>query len=216
MKGEGLHLLHLSDIHLWYSTRVLDYLKKVIMRTTPDLLVLTGDYYDLPRGAQNFRAFLTDISAQQKVIFIRGNHDTLYGKRVTNLLSGISNCTDVDEAVYRFVCNDRHFFFTSWKNKHHLPSDGQGVNIVLIHNPEQIRKSELENIDLILAGHLHGGQFRFFKMKDNSHFPGNLLYRYCTDRTEIGKTTLIVNRGIGDTFPIRFNCPKELVHITLQ
>lgn len=44
--------------------------------------------------------------------------------------------------------------------------------------------------DLVLAGHLHGGQ----------------LVRF-----ELGPTTLIVSRGAGDSLPLRWRCPREVV-----
>ncbi len=52
---ENLSIIHISDIHLWYSTIVLKKLENLIAVNNPDLIVLTGDYYDLPKGAYNFR-----------------------------------------------------------------------------------------------------------------------------------------------------------------
>lgn len=213
---EGLSLLHISDIHLWYSTKVLEELITLITKHAPDIIILTGDYYDLPRGAHNFRKFLLEVSQKHLVVFIRGNHDTIYGDKIAGLVLGIPNCICVEDSVFRYESKRGHFFnITSWKNKCNLPEQPNEVNIVLIHNPEKIKEKELSNIDLMLAGHLHGGQFIFFKLKDNSHFPGSLLYKHCTDRKKIGNTTLIISRGLGDTFPFRLNCPKEIVQVTI-
>lgn len=213
---EDISLLHISDIHLWYSTSILKALITIITTHAPEIIILTGDYFDIPRGAHNFRKFLLEVSQDHRVVFIRGNHDTIYGDKISNLMTGIPNCTCVEDAVFRHQSGKGHFYnITSWKNKHSLPEQENEVNIVLVHNPEKIRENELSNIDLIFAGHLHGGQFIFFKAKDRSHFPANLLYKHCTDRKQLGNTTLIVSRGLGDTFPLRFNCPKEVVQITI-
>lgn len=213
---KAITLLHISDIHLWYSTSVLQTLEKIIEKDPPDLIVMTGDYYDIPAGAHKFRKFLLTISSRISVAFILGNHDHLYGRKVAQLLSNIPNCFLVDNSVFVFKSKHGHTYnITSWKNRTELPSNENERNIVLMHNPEKIRTDKLSNIHLIFAGHLHGGQFIFFKTKNQSHFPGNLVYRYCTDRKLIGNTTLIVSKGLGDTLPLRWNCNKEVVKIKI-
>lgn len=216
-EGDGLSVLHLSDIHLWYNTGILTALEQLIEKHKPDILLLTGDYYDLPKGAHNFRSFLQRIACKYLVVFIRGNHDRLYGSRVADRLLGIPNCICVEDAVHTYQSRQgRVCHITSWKNRAQLPNNNQEANIVLIHNPERIKEGELANIDLILAGHLHGGQFVFFKTATNAHFPGSMLYKHCTDRKQLGNTTLIISRGLGDTFPFRLNCPREIVRITIN
>lgn len=59
---ENLSIIHISDIHLWYSTSILKRIESIITTINPNLIILTGDYYDLPKGAYNFREFLCKIS----------------------------------------------------------------------------------------------------------------------------------------------------------
>lgn len=213
---ENLSLLHISDIHLWYSKRILNKLHAIIDAQSPDLLVFTGDYYDIPGGARHFREFLLAITPPHTAVFIHGNHDRIYGSKITGLLSGIPGCICVDDAIYRYRSSKGHDYnLTSWQNRSLLPQNASEKNIVLIHNPERIRINGLSNIQLLLAGHLHGGQFIFFT-KNNMHFPGSLLYRYCTDRKQVGDTVVIVSKGLGDTLPFRWNCPKEVVRINIR
>ena len=214
---ENLSIIHISDIHLWYSTSILKKLETIIKINNPDLIALTGDYYDLPRGAYNFREFLCKVSQKYPVIFIRGNHDNIYGTKVSNLLLEVPNCFCVEKSIYKYESRQGHQYnITSWENRHNLPNNNNEKNIVLIHNPERIKDKELLNIQLILAGHLHGGQFVFRKTKNNSNFPGCILYKHCTDRKQIMNTTLIVSKGLSDAFPFRLNCPKEIVRITIE
>ena len=209
--------MHITDIHLWYSVRILETLEESIIRINPDLIILTGDYYDLPKGAHNFREFLSKVSLRHTLIFIRGNHDKMYGTGVSDLLLNIPNCFCVETSLYKHKSKQGCCYnITSWKNRNNLPNNSSEKNIVLIHNPEKIKENELSKIHLILAGHLHGVQFIFFKTKNSSHFPGNILYKYCLDRKQIMNTTLIVSKGLGDTFPFRLNCPKEIVLITIR
>lgn len=213
---ENLSIFHISDIHLRYATVKLEKIESIIVLNKPDLIILTGDYYDLPKGAYNFRAFLCEISKTNTVIFIKGNHDTIYGTKISNLLLDIPNCFSVENELYKYESKQGYFYnITSWCNRHNLPKNKTAKNIVLIHNPEKINTKELSNIQLMLAGHLHGGQFIFFKTKNGSNFPGCILYKHCADRKQIINTTLIVSKGLGDTFPFRINCPKEIVNITI-
>lgn len=214
---ENLSMLLISDIHLWYSKSILDDIEKVIEKNNPDLILMTGDYFDLPRGANIFREFLSKIAKVYKIAFIRGNHDLLYGDRISNLLLGIPNCFNVENAIFKYKSKQGYRYnITAWNNRFSLANLEDEKNIVLIHNPEKIVTNDLENINIILAGHLHGGQFIFFKTKDNSNFPGCLLYKHCTDRKQIGNTTLVVSKGLGDTLPFRLNCPKEVVIIKIN
>lgn len=155
--NENLSIIHISDIHLWFSKSILDKIKSIIISNNPDLIILTGDYYDTPKGAYNFREFLSEISQTHTVVFILGNHDTIYETKISNLLLGISNCFSVENEVYKYQSKQGYFYnITSWKNKNNLPICLNEKNIVLIHNPEKIDNKELSNINLILAGHLHG------------------------------------------------------------
>lgn len=215
--NENLSIFHISDIHLWYSTGILKKIKAAINSNNPDLIILTGDYYDTPKGATNFREFLFTISKTYTVVLIKGNHDTIYGTKISNLLLDIPNCFSVENDLFKYRSRQGNIYnITSWRNKQNLPNNKTEKNIVLIHNPEKINIKELTNIHIILAGHLHGGQFIFFKTKNNSNFPGCLLYKHCADRKQIFNTTLIVSKGLGDTFPFRLNCPKEIIKITIE
>jgi predicted MPP superfamily phosphohydrolase len=213
---EALIVLHFSDIHTWFSAELLEKLKAIIFENDPELLLFTGDYFDIPKGAHLFRDFLCEVSPAYPIAFIRGNHDFLYGPRIADLLLGIPNCNCVESDVYSFTSRKGFpYKITSWNNRRRLKNHTAEKNIVLIHNPEKLKENEMEGIDLILAGHLHGGQFILFKTATNAHFPGSLFYRYCTDRKQLKDTTVIISKGLGDTFPFRLNCPKEIVKIRI-
>ena len=160
-----------------------------------------------------FYKFLKKVSLKFTILFIKGNHDKIYGKRIRFLIENISNCYCLDNCYFTFKTKKEQYNFSSWKNKNKIKELQKGKNIVLIHNPEKIIKTELNGIALLLAGHLHGGQFIFFKTKNHYNFPACLYYKYCIDRVTIKNTVLIVSKGLGDTFPFRVNCSKEVVNI---
>ncbi|PEB52655.1 metallophosphoesterase [Bacillus pseudomycoides] len=84
----------------------------------------------------------------------------------------------------------------------------QGFRILISHNPEIVNKmSGQEQISLVLSGHTHGGQIRFFPFK--RYLKGG-VYKH-------SNMVLFVSNGYGTTFiPLRFRAPAQTHLITLQ
>jgi predicted MPP superfamily phosphohydrolase len=216
---EDLKIFHISDIHLKWNIKKLKLIHQLILRHRPELILFTGDYFDTPTGLRKFIHFIRKISAQFKCVFISGNHEHWFWakKRFANSLKKIPNTTDLDSVDFNYTSQKGfHYLITSrFQRTDSSPARGKKT-ILLIHNPENIVESSIKGIDLILAGHLHGGQFIFKRLSNHSYFPGNLIYKYCIDKTKIGNTTLIVSKGAGDTFPFRYKCPKEIIMIEIE
>ncbi|RYY56396.1 MAG: hypothetical protein EOO09_06810 [Chitinophagaceae bacterium] len=209
-------ILQISDVHIWFSNAIPDALEKIIENTKPDLIALTGDYYDTPRGATIFSRFMQKTGSRYPVVFIGGNHDIWWGNRVFRRVTEVSNCTYVDRDFFSMQTQGgRRINVGTVTHRELFDRHRDDINILLVHNPEELRPADTGHVDLILAGHLHGGQIVFYK-KDKTYYPGALLFRHCSDRKQINDSTLIVSRGAGDTFPIRINCPKEVVLVTME
>ena len=88
-----------------------------------------------------------------------------------------------------------------------------GFRILLSHHPEYYPAYlKVLNIDLIISGHAHGGQWRLFGLPVFA--PGqNFFPRYAQGITD-GR--LIVSRGLANNAPVpRFGNPRELIFIRL-
>lgn len=218
--GEVLKLLHVSDLHVKWSARRLEMVEEAAASERPDVVVMTGDYSDTPRGAALCAEFLDRISAVRPVCWISGNHDRWFGDEQANRLRAVTQARCVDDAAWEFTsAAGQHCRFLSWKQHLAARADTRGPEerrIVLVHDPEEMDACLFAGCDLVLAGHLHGGQFIFWRSSAGSFFPGNLLYRWCCDRREVGGTTVIVSKGLGDTVPVRFRCPHELVVVEIH
>lgn len=94
----------------------------------------------------------------------------------------------------------------------------ENFKLLLAHNPDTITLDEeqsLEQYDLILCGHTHGGQICLpnkkalvSRTKQKTHIKGLSYY---------GNTPVYVSRGIGrGGLPIRLNCPAEIVLIQVK
>lgn len=98
------------------------------------------------------------------------------------------------------------------------PSYGGVVRLLLYHLPDLMPQAVAAGVDLYLAGHTHGGQWRvpgFGAILTSSRF----WKRYEAGAYREGNTQLYVSRGIGlegfGTPRARFFCPPEVVSITL-
>ncbi len=92
--------------------------------------------------------------------------------------------------------------------------NADGVKILLCHHPEYYPKYLKErNIDIILSGHAHGGQWRIFGQ--GIYAPGQGIFPKLTSGVHDGR--LVISRGLANhnKIPRIFN-PPEIVVVTLE
>jgi predicted MPP superfamily phosphohydrolase len=89
------------------------------------------------------------------------------------------------------------------------------LRIGLAHTPDQIPWARASDIDLMLAGHTHGGQIcppGIGPVVNPSRFPlGKIAGAF-----QEGPTLLHISRGLSGTRPIRIDCPPELTKLVLN
>ena len=96
-------------------------------------------------------------------------------------------------------------------------ADGAPFTVLLSHRPEMIREYAATGMDVVLAGHAHGGQVRLpliggLIAPDQGFFP-----RFTEGVHRRDGTALVISRGLGSSIaPIRVNNPAEIVVITLE
>ena len=92
----------------------------------------------------------------------------------------------------------------------------EGFTILLPHHPDYLERYAAWGADLVLAGHLHGGQMRLPGL-GGVIAPGFTLFPpYTRGRFEKDKTTMIVSAGLGThTIPLRLFDPREALIIDL-
>lgn len=89
--------------------------------------------------------------------------------------------------------------------------------VLLTHEPQYLDVYASPKIDLIFAGHAHGGQIRL-PFTDGLYAPGQgTLPKMTSGMHQSGTSTLVISRGLGNsTFPFRvFNRP-EVVTVDLH
>ncbi len=89
--------------------------------------------------------------------------------------------------------------------------------ILLSHCPEYFVQYAEADIDLVLSGHAHGGQFRLPFVGGLVAPNQGLFPKYDAGLFTDGNTNMIVSRGIGNSIlPFRFNNRPEVILIELE
>ena len=207
--GMNKRILFASDLHLRKlgPRHIVDGLVEIAANERPDVVLLGGDLVDWKSGIDALQSLVSRLSSVAPVGAVAGNHDHWIGvDRVRDaLLEGGGHwledapwfLTD-DCAVYG--SNDQPLQDT----RHHL---------LCTHHPGPSAMGR--HFNLTLSGHLHGGQFVFYQ-RHGKLYPGAFLYRWNGLRfDENDGQTLLISRGVQDTLPLRWNCPREVLIVDI-
>jgi predicted MPP superfamily phosphohydrolase len=233
---DGLRITQVSDLHLgrWTMPGSLDRLVAAINGLDHELLVFTGDLIDfsLTDLAAGIK-FLRALQPRSGFAVIEGNHDLIQDPDAfdeTIKAAGLPLL--VDEAAsfkvrghavqllgMRWGNADGDRRRTSplgWTQSLHrtlLPMrDPAAFPILLAHHPHVFDIAAAAGLPLTLSGHTHGGQLNL----THDVGMGHVLYRYWSGTYRKPGSTLFVNNGVGNWFPLRINAPAEVVELTLR
>jgi predicted MPP superfamily phosphohydrolase len=96
-----------------------------------------------------------------------------------------------------------------------LSSCPNGFRLCLSHTPDNIVWARKNQVNLMLAGHTHGGQIRF-PFIGSVYVPSKFSRRYDCGTFDLPPTVLHVSRGLGGQHPIRYNCRPEATLLVLH
>jgi uncharacterized protein len=231
---DGFRIAQLSDIHMGPFTTG-DYIRRCVAITNglkPDLIALTGDYIAWDPGLERrVVSVLASLRAPHGVFGCLGNHEeeseteayvsglfTAQGVRIlrqeqTLIRLGADELNLIGIDCPRAQSEDEEEYRRDVNRRLHQQLLMPGTaNILLSHEPNVFvfdRAADL-GIDLILAGHSHGGQLALEFVHRGLNL-SHLFYRYTGGWYEQRSTKLYVNRGIGTTgFPIRLGARPEV------
>ena len=231
---DGFRIAQLSDIHISPFTTA-DYIHRCVSITNelkPDLIALTGDYiaWDTEQQGEVVRT-LAGLRAPFGVFGCLGNHEEESGteESITRLFTaqGIHilrqarapivlggetlNLIGIDEPHGRTETEWRRDVHRKLRQIKELMMP-ETVNILLSHGdfPHMFDRVAELGIDLMLAGHTHGGQLSLDFVHRGLNL-SHLIYDYNSGWYEKNGAQLYVNRGIGTTgFPIRLGARPEI------
>jgi predicted MPP superfamily phosphohydrolase len=211
--GAGFTVLYLSDLHLTgFSGATVTKLMETIAELNPRVILLGGDYADSARGFEHFTRLVEFIAGRENVFAIAGNHDLFFGiQKVQQLVESNQLGWLADKPIE--ICLDgRRVQITS--NASSKRGEGVDFSILCLHKPVDIAALN-SRYDLAFAGHLHGCQVVWWGSA-RGLFPGRLFYRWNILKTTVGNCLYLISKGLGDTLPLRYNCKKDVVFVTIK
>jgi predicted MPP superfamily phosphohydrolase len=202
-----LRVLFASDLHLghWWTRPVTGQLVLAAREAAPDLILLGGDLSDNLRGLPALLECVRDLAEVAPVHAVPGNHDEG---------AGLNDVRAAVEAGGGHWLQDRAI-------EGPVRIDGRidreaqpGSRLLCAHHPGVFPAAAAAGYGLVLAGHLHGGQC-VLATRGGRLYPAAWVYRWHGLRFAEWGAVLLVSRGAGDSFPVRFNCPREVILCTI-
>lgn len=220
-----LRMVHLSDLHgsNWDMPQVrLNRIMDQVNALEPDLVVVTGDFHaskiwDPPMRMDDAVQPLTRLKAPLGVWSVPGNHDDPYWIRWVMRRFGLKLLAGdlVDVGPIQIVGSDDLIMgqrpVQGLRAAAARAQPGKPL-IALVHEP-RLWTMLPPNVDLLLAGHTHGGQIQIFgwpqfRKLDSQYLRGRFR--------NPGSQQMLVSAGIGTSIvPVRLGTQGEIVVVEL-
>ncbi len=220
-----LRLIHVTDLHFGTSLLANAYEATVeaVKNVKPDFIAVTGDMVSKAEAVQQAVDFLAKLSSCAKTYVVPGNWEYWsLGDGVDYFLRRLEDTGRIEALVDRSVemggfsllgVDDPYLGRSNLKEA--LRGAKGNVKVLLAHSPQIIEEAS-GRVDVVLAGHTHGGQVCLpFIGPVYVPLPGRFK-RYAAGLFKEDGTHLYVCRGIGMSFlPARFMCKPEVAVVDL-
>ena len=234
---KGFKICQVSDLHYGPTNSNPKHFNKaidLILEQNPDLVVLTGDYYQWdPQYKEGLPKLLSRLQAKCGVYGIFGNHDygccypgTLHSDpfdhKDLKLEFGKNGILMLTNESIELTYNNQSFQLVGmhdlWSGlfdvetafRYHNPDQ---PTFVLSHNPDTAHMVD-KPFDLMMSGHCHGGQVSWPILGALGVPVKNKLFTRGLHKVSQNKH-LYVNRGLGHNFKMRLNSPPEVTLIEI-
>ena len=235
---DGYRIAHVSDLHNAEMGKNNEKLLTMLRDADPDMIAITGDLVDSRNT--DIEVALQFVRKAVKIApcyYVTGNHEAriseydelkagMEAAGVTVLVDAKTEISLEGEAITLIGVNDpsyqTDYLFgdseTVMNTKlEELHTEQDRFTILLSHRPELFETYVDHDLDLVLSGHAHGGQFRLpfvggLVAPNQGFFP-----EYDAGLYSMNHTNMIVSRGIGNSIlPFRFNNWPEVIIIELK
>ena len=220
---DGLTLLHLTDLHFCgcpdraYYEHIMD----LCAAWDPDLVALTGDIVDTESHYRWIVPILGRLRWRCAAFAILGNHDSYYDvplvrRRLQKLgMQVVGNRWLQTEVRGQplVVFGHEGPWIGSAPDLSTCP--GKPFRLCLSHTPDNIAWARRQRVDLMLSGHVHGGQVRL-PLIGSVVVPSRYGRRFDGGMFHLPPTVLHVSRGLGGEQPLRYNCRPEVAKLVLR
>ncbi len=206
-------VLYLSDFHFnKYSQPATIKIIDKINELNPNIILLGGDYVDTEAGLLWLNALMSDLSCRVNVFAIAGNHDYFFGINRIKEIMKINNVIWIEKDTYTAKIKNINIHIDG--NQCETEKSKADFYILCLHKPIDIR-DYTDKYHLVFGGHLHGGQFVFWK-STKGLYPGRLFYKWNILKAKYSDCQYFISKGLGDTLPIRYNCKKDMILVEVS
>ena len=238
----GFRIVQVSDLHNDEFGRDNEKLLALIKEIKPDIIAITGDLLDSRRTSiEKALNFVMQASQIASCYYVTGNHESRMDEEFEQLEAGMIEagvCVLRNEKVVLendgaqitiAGIDDPRFATDTDKVEKMKPvigdilkgilQDVQEKEFVLLlsHRPELFDMYCEQEIDVVLTGHVHGGQVRVPYIGGIIGPGQGILPDYDAGLYEADGTKMILSRGLGQSvMPFRVNNPPELVVLDLK
>lgn len=233
----GYRIAHVSDFHNAEIGKGNERFLAVLEKAEPDIIAITGDIVDW----RNIDTKITSdfVSKALKIApcyYVTGNNESYIASKydVKKMLKDLGVIVLEDETAWLKVGEDKILLagvddpcfsdaYSSadsaavMQDKLEKLTGSDSYTVLLSHRPELFDVYCEYELDLVLSGHAHGGQFRIpfiggVYAPDQGLFPKYDAGLYTQDNTN-----MIVSRGIGNSkIPLRVNNRPEVILVELK
>ncbi len=221
--------VHLTDIHLGHfrGKSHIEKITEIVNKINPEVIFHTGDLYDA-RSVFKEDALEPFSTLKAPHYFVEGNHDNyvdvmhVYGllkkQGVKILENEVANFGELQIIGLKHMLADKESFDM------HAPEEGHTIQevletmsidqakptVLLHHSPNGLKYADEKGVDLLLAGHTHGGQM----------FPltwiAKLQFKYNAGLYKFNDLLVYVSEGVGTMFsPMRVATNSEITLLQL-
>ena len=235
---DGYRVAHVSDLHNAEMGDNNEKLLAMLKDCKPDIIAITGDLIDSRNtDVEIALQFAKEAVKIAPCYYVTGNHEARVSKydEIKTGLTELGVIVLADERLEIEKAGQRirllgvddlsfqtdYLFGNSASVMQHklqgLVDEEDMYTVLLSHRPELFEVYTEGNIDLVLSGHAHGGQFRLPFVGGLVAPNQGLFPKYDAGLYTDGNTNMVVSRGIGNSvFPLRFNNRPEVILIELK
>lgn len=234
---EGYKIAQISDLHNAKFGENNARIIEILHEEKPDMIAITGDLIDSNRTDIDIAVqFMQQAVHIAPCYYVTGNHEAWIGEDYQQLEKkmidvGVRILHDEVMPIYKdgesiqliglddpdFTDRDAVVQDSMLDSKLKNLKLQDGFKLLLSHRPETVHSYVSTNVDLVLSGHAHGGQFRMPFIGGIVAPNQGLFPEYDAGVFDERGTTMVVSRGIGNSIiPVRLNNRPEIVIVKLQ
>lgn len=231
----GKRIVQVSDLHNAEFGEDQQALLDKVEEANPDVIFITGDLIDSDRyDLERSMKAVDGLVEMSEVYYVIGNHEVSSNKLDDEIIPALEErgvqvlrnrsviweengeaiqIAGIDDPLMDVNLHEAEF------TRNSIAQAGltDAFTLMLAHRPEHLETYASEGIDVVFAGHAHGGQIRI-PWLGGLIAPGQGWFPSMTEGIfESSDTQLVLSRGLGNSgFPLRvFNLP-EVVVVTLE